>query len=295
MKIKLIEPKRSHSIYEHSLASTKEGSEKVLIYHSIAPSLIAALTPSDYDISIIDENLEPIDFNEKVDLVGISFSSSALARQGYSISKEFRSRGAKVILGGIHPSSLPDEAINHADSIVIGEAEPVWQEVLEDAKKGSLKRIYRAKPHYDLTDLPIPRKDLLKTDRYIVDSIITSRGCPHNCSFCAAKLIHGQDCRLRPIDNVIKEIKESKFKNFYFFDDNILYDRERAYKLLKGLIPLNIRWQSNAPIYIVKDDAFLKLASKSGCDFLSIGFESLNQENLSDLKKIHNKGIKYDD
>jgi radical SAM superfamily enzyme YgiQ (UPF0313 family) len=180
------------------------------LYSPLAGLLaVAALIPEDqYEVVLTDENIEPIDFDLKADLVGISAMTSYVKR-GYEIADIFRSRGIPVIMGGVHPSFMPTEALEHADAVVVGEAELVMDRVLEDLKQGNVKGIYRVNKLHSMVNMRRPRYDLLKSNRYVNKTFIqTSRGCHHACTFCAEHMMYGLRFRYRPIDEVIREIGE---------------------------------------------------------------------------------------
>ncbi|MCK5506658.1 MAG: cobalamin-dependent protein, partial [Thermodesulfovibrionia bacterium] len=227
---------------------------------------VAALTPPEWEVSIIDEKVDGMDFNQHADLVGITAMTPA-ANRAYEIADAFREMGKKVVMGGMHISKLPDEALQHCDAVVIGEAEELWAGLLEDFKKGELKQIYRHENGYpSLENMPLANWDLYKDKRYLpVHSIETTRGCPHNCEFCSVTNSFGGKFRNRPVDEVEKEIQglkpfEGKFilKNTVFFaDDNIISSRSHAKELLTRIIPYNLKWVGQASVNIAKDDEIL--------------------------------------
>ena len=213
----------------------------------------------------------------------------------------------KVVLGGIHPSILPEEASQHADAVVIGEAEGIWPKLLEDFKADRLQKIYQQLKRPSLVNLPIPRRDLFAKGAYLVrNTISTTRGCPYSCSFCAVTSFFGHSYRCRPVEEILKEIETFKKRNFVaFVDDNIVGNPKFAKELFHALIPYKIKWASQASVTIAKDDELLKLAAASGCIDLLIGFESLSAANLASvgkkinvvdeyekvIKKVHSHGI----
>ncbi len=263
---------------------------------------VASLTPPDWKVSIIDEKVEPIDFKVDTDLVGITAMTPA-AKRGYEIADTFRQNGKKVIMGGMHISKMPDEALQHCDSVVIGEAEDLWDKVLNDYEKGELKRIYRHENGYPtLVNRPIPNWDLYRDKGYLpVHAIETTRGCPHNCEFCSVTSSFGGKFRNRPVKEVEKEIQNLKpfegrfiLKNVVFFaDDNIISSRRHAKDLLQSIIPYNLKWLGQTSVNIAKDDEMLTLCRKSGCMGLLIGFESLSIDNLTNVGKTFNKPQDY--
>ncbi|MCD6451839.1 MAG: B12-binding domain-containing radical SAM protein [Acidobacteria bacterium] len=282
MKITLISPSNPYVCIERGRRMPQ-----------LALPLIAALTPPEFEVRIVDEDIEEVDFDEEVDLVGISMMTSQ-ARSGYRIADEFRKRGVKVVVGGIHPSLLPEEAGEHADAVVIGEAEDIWGEVLADFKRGRLKKFYRAEKLIDLTKLPLPRRELLHTDSFFSPfPVQVSRGCPNRCSFCSVPLFFGGSYRFRPIRSVIEEIERSDKKNVIFLDDNIAGDLDYATKLFTELKPLKKHWGAQCSITIARHPELLELASRAGCLALFIGFESISKNNLAGVKKGFNHPEEY--
>jgi len=252
---------------------------------------VAALTPGEYLIAVIDENVESIDFEVDYDLVGITFMTQQATR-AYEIADRFRRQGVTVVLGGIHPTILPEEAINHADSVVIGEAEYVWPELIRDFEHQRLRPFYQSHRRVDLKDSPVPRYDLIRDKGYKNIWIQTSRGCPHDCEFCAASKIFGRQYRRKTTAQVIAEVKLVKeiFGNnvmISFSDDNFFVDRSKTLDLLNALIPLKVKWGTQSDISIADKEALLDLLRPSGCMLLFIGFESLHGDNLRNIDK-HN-------
>ncbi|MFQ5586376.1 MAG: B12-binding domain-containing radical SAM protein [Thermodesulfobacteriota bacterium] len=277
---------------------------------------VAALTPPEWEIKIIDEKVEPLDLSQDADLVGITAMTPAVNR-GYEIADHFRGRGINVVMGGMHPSKMPEEALGHVDSVVIGEAEGLWTTVLEDFKSGSLKRIYRHDSYPSLDNLNPPDWELYRDKRYLpVHFVETTRGCPHDCDFCSVTNSFGGRFRNRPVDDVISEIEglqpfEGRFilKNVVFFvDDNIISNRAHARKFLKRIKPYNLKWLGQTSVNIVHDTELVKLMADSGCMGLLVGFETLSNSNLSTVgknfnhpetyidvvKKLHDHGIGVD-
>jgi radical SAM superfamily enzyme YgiQ (UPF0313 family) len=257
------------------------------------PSLayLAAMTPSDWDTKIIDENIESITF-EEADLVGIT-SMTWNAPRAYAVSEQYRRKGIKTVMGGIHASMMHDEAIQFVDSVVIGEAESVWQGLLHDFERNQLKRLYRGE-RISLENLARPRNDLY-SDRYRVKaSVQTARGCAMDCEFCSVTTFHGRTYRQRPVEEVLDEIESLNCKEFFFSDDNILnYGKkaeERAIQLFQGMKErgLNKRWASQVGIDFASNPEVLKWAKKSGCLAVHIGFESVIEETLEGMHKVRN-------
>lgn len=299
MRLKLISPKKV-SIDNHreqwdgDFTSFVSGIKKYTSAYLALPSL-AALNPSDVEVVITDENIEEIDFDEKVDLVGITVPTF-LAFRAYEIADEFRKRGVKVVLGGIHPSMLPQEAIWHADAVVIGEAENVWSGLINDFKQGCLKQFYEFPERPCLDNLPLPRWDLLKNDKYKFHVLQTTRGCPYDCEFCTVKSFLGKKYRCKSIENVIKEITTLlgiERKKIFFVDDNFAADRARAKEILKKIIPFKIVYYIQATINIAEDEELLELLAESGCQNVFIGFESIFSESIKQMNKNQTNNADY--
>lgn len=284
MHIKLIYPDSSKTHGNHSQAIRQ---------FFRAPPLnlliLAALTPRDIKVEIIDERYTPINFNESVDLVGITAITSTALR-AYQIGDEFKKKGVKVVLGGIHPSFLPDEAIQHASSVVIGEAELIWRQLLEDCANNKLKRFYRSEEYPSLEAIPFPRWELLPNRNRYVYFVQAMRGCPNNCDFCSVTDFSGRKIRTRPVSNVIEEIKTLSKGFVIFIDDNLFAKPSYAKELFQALIPLKIKWGGEVSLnFINGDPELVKLAAKSGCRALFIGMESVSQMALDGVNKSFNK------
>jgi len=248
--------------------------------------MVAALTPPEVEVSLTDENVTAIDFEKATDLVGVT-AQTITAQRAYEICDNFRARGVKVILGGIHPSTLPEEASQHADAVVIGEAEGIWPKLIEDFKTNKLQRVYMQRERPSLLKLPIPRRGLFAKGAYhVTNTISATRGCPHSCSFCSVTSFLGRTYRCRPIEEVIKEIETLKRRKLtVFVDDNIAGNPKYAKELFRALIPYKIKWIAQASVAIARDDKLLKLAAASGCQALLIGFETISPENLVAIGK----------
>ena len=299
MRIKLIVPARKNdwrkAFWGFETVTWLYG--KKALQAPLALPTLAALTPPDVEVILTDENVEPINFDEKVDLVGITFMTF-LALRAYEIADEFRARGTKVVLGGIHASMLPDEAIQHSDSVVIGEAEETWPLLIHDFKEHRLQKFYKAFSFPDLKNSPIPRWDLLKSESYAVNTLQIGRGCPYNCDFCNVTLFNGRRYRHKPLERVLKEIQTlqeiDEDKRMFFADDNFLSNPAYSRDLLKLLIPLKIKWWCQTSINRLKDDELLDLLHDSGCEVIFVGLESTSQATLDFLNKgVVNKAEDY--
>ena len=258
--------------------------------------MVAAVTPPEVEVSLTDENVTVIDFQKETDLVGIT-ALTITAQRAYEIADIFRARGVKVVLGGMHPSVMPEEASQHADAVVIGEAEGIWPNLIEDFKANKLQRMYRQHERPSLLGLPIPRRDLFAEGAYFArHTISTTRGCPYSCSFCSVTSFFGHTYRCRPVEEIINEVETlSERKLIGFVDDNIVGNPKFAKELFRALIPYKIKWVAQASVTIAKDDELLRLAAASGCIDLFIGFESLSQANLVAVGKRINVVDEYED
>ena len=272
---------------------------------------LAGLTPSDlFEVEVVDEAMQDIDFDAKADLVAIT-CMTPLAPRAYQISAEFQKRGVPVVMGGIHVSMMPDEAQQFADAVVIGEGEILWPALLKDFIAGHLQPRYSHVERPDITYLPSARRDLL-TNGYFVQTVQTSRGCPFNCKFCSVTCFNGGQYRLRDIDRVIAEINSIKEKRLFIIDDNIIGSGQkyinRAFRFFERLKDTNKEWGGQTCLNIVEHDGLLKAAAASGAKAFLIGFESIqentltaygkkvnmrpNTRNFKDaVKKIHDHGI----
>jgi radical SAM superfamily enzyme YgiQ (UPF0313 family) len=266
------------------------GGGKVLAPPLVLP-LLAGLTPPDVEVRLVDENVEPVDVNGAADWVAIT-AMTASAPRAYAIADAFRQRGIPVVMGGIHPTVLPDEVAAHADAVVIGEAEPVWQEVLADLAAGRLKPRYDHVGYSDLVGLPRPRRELLQVERYLTTNIVqTARGCPNACAFCTVSTVAGRQYRFRPVPEAVEEVRSLSGGWVGFVDDNIAGHARRAKELFEALIPLKRRWIGQADLSMTKDPELLSLAARSGCTAMFVGLESLSQENLRATHKVPNLGL----
>ena len=256
---------------------------------------LAALTPPDIEVKITDENVEPIDFEENVDLVGVT-GMVMHAPRAYQIAQRFRQRGIPVVMGGPHASSVPLEAKEYVDAVVIGEAENVWQGLIEDFKEGRLKPFYKADAYCSMKGIPPPRRDLLRREAYMtVNCVQTTRGCPHQCDFCHVTHFFGKTYRCRPVEEVIEEVERLDGEFVVFIDDNIAGNRNYAKELFTRLKPLKKKWASQASMTLTRDPELLKLAAESGCVSLFIGVESLSSENLKAVNKAFNQVSQFEE
>ena len=257
-------------------------------FSPIALAYVAALTPSNWEVKIADENYNEFEF-EEADLVGITAFTSNINR-AYEIAEKYRQKKIKVVIGGIHASMLPDEVQRFVDSVVVGEAESVWPKVIADFENNKLSSLYVGSKVNFEQEKVIPRRDLLHPD-YLWQSVQTSRGCPFNCHFCSVSRYLGNEFRQRDIDHVLEELTPLKGKLIAFVDDNLIgysqTSRDRAADLFKGMISrdLDQRWWMQTSINAADDEKVIDLAAQSGCMFAFIGFETISKNTLKEMKK----------
>ncbi len=266
-----------------------------MLRFSVLPlTTVAALTPREHEVSLCDENVQTLDLDANVDLVGITFMT-ALAPRAYEIAAAFRARGRCVVAGGYHPTFLPEEAARHFDAVVVGEAEGSWQRLLEDFEAGRLQRIYKREGPCNPADIPVPQRDLTSgSARHYVttNAVQTGRGCRHACRYCSISAFHKQAHRNRPLDHVLAELRGVP-RDFMFVDDNIIADRDYARALFRSMVPLRKRWVAQCSIEIGDDSELLRLARLAGCIGLFIGIETLSEGNLSAVGKEFNDSGGY--
>lgn len=246
---------------------------------------VAAETPSDTDIRVLDEQIEKIDWEIDADLVGIT-CMTALAPRAYEISDRFRRRGIPVILGGMHPTLCPEESARHADAIVVGSAEGVWAQVIEDARDRRLKPIYRTRETIDMGAIQPPPRELLNRRRYAtIHAVQATRGCPNQCAFCSIGAVHQGVQHKRPVASVVAEIERIPDPFFIFVDDNLTADKSYAEALFSYLIPLKKQWVTQSTLSVAEDTALIELAAKAGCVGIFSGLETFSSRNLELMEK----------
>ncbi|NLK63735.1 MAG: B12-binding domain-containing radical SAM protein [Tissierellia bacterium] len=280
-KILLIQP----SPYDKNHKPIKKNK---LYFVGLAMPLLAAMMPEDWEAEIILEIIEDIPFDTDAELVGISTMGHGVIRS-IDIARNFRERGKTVILGGYMASIMAEEALKHCDSLVVGDAELVWHELLKDYQEGRLKKIYEKNLKSGFFSTPIPRFDLIinkKIGNFL--PVQAGRGCPNTCSFCSVACMYKGHYIKKPLKEVVRDInqvKELGFKKFLLLDDNIFSDREYLDNLLIEIKNLNMKWMSQCDIRIGKDNELLKKLSDSGCTTLSFGLESISKESLKGMNK----------
>jgi radical SAM superfamily enzyme YgiQ (UPF0313 family) len=261
------------------------------LYSPLAGLLaVAAAVPRDrYEVVLTDENIEAIDFDLKADLVGISAMTSYVNR-GYEIADAFRARGVPVVMGGVHPSFMPQESLKHCDAVVIGEVELVIDKLLDDLEHGEIRGTYKSDTLHSMVGLPMPRYDLIKKNRYVNRTFVqTSRGCHQGCTFCAEPLMNGLKFRYRPVDEVIHEMENCGSRIVSINDADFFGTPDRPKEVMRALRGRGFQWQAGVTSKLAQDDRMLELAAESGCTMLSIGFESISRATLKSVHKHVNR------
>ena len=289
MKIKLIAP---HEQREDTISSPFK-------LQRVNLPLLAALTPPGHTMTIVEEAFAPDDINQDVDLVGITVLTE-LALRAYHIADTYRRKGVKVVMGGIHPTVLPEEALEHADAVVVGEAEGVWPRLVHDAAAAQMQRIYNAGKMTDLKSLPKPARKLspeAKNKGYnpipVPIGVETSRGCPNDCEFCCIGSTLGKQYRVRPVQEVIDEIASIDSTHLFFVDDALGLNRKVAKELFTEMVPLGKRWLAQGTVSLAEDLELLSLMKRAGCLGLLIGFESVQKDTQDQVRKIRNLKVDF--
>jgi radical SAM superfamily enzyme YgiQ (UPF0313 family) len=262
---------------------------------SLPIAALAGLTPKDVETSFFDDRMEAIDFDRPADLVAIPVETYT-AKRSYQIASEYRRRGVPVVMGGFHATLAPDEVVQYAEAVVTGEAEPVWADVIDDARSGRLKRFYRAPAQPSLAGLRYDRA-IFAARRYLSIGLVeTGRGCRFPCEFCAVQSFFKQTHRRRPVDEIAADLASQKSQKqlFFFVDDNFAGDRAHAAELLDAIARIGVRWVTQMSVDAAHDEDFVARLAQSGCRGVLIGFESLDRETLRSMgKKFNTMGGGY--
>ncbi|MCK4747074.1 MAG: radical SAM protein, partial [Bacteroidales bacterium] len=295
MKLTLIKPTIGLVLKDPQIPDGKPFVDKARM-EPLQLGVLAGLTPPDVEVAFYDDRCEKIPFDEPTDLVALTVEIFT-AQRAYEIAAEYRKRNIPVILGGIHPSVVPDESSHFADSVFIGDAELLWAEVIEDARNRRLKKVYRSRPG-PAQNGTFPDRGIFKNKGYLPLSLIQfGRGCRFSCSYCITSLYFNKTCFYRQVDRVIREIGSYPGKLWFFVDDNFVSEKKLAKELMQAMIPLKIKWVGQASIEMVSDPELMTLMQKSGCLGHVMGFESMTKEGLTSMNKMHNleSGLNYDE
>lgn len=265
-------------------------------------AILNGLTPPQHELRVVNDVVEQIDFSDSYDLVAITSLTAQIPR-AYQIADRFRRMGTKVIIGGIHATVLPEEAKEHADSVVIGEADSIWEQILSDFETNDHREFYKDSSFPDLQRLLIPRWDNMNMkiyakplgQRYPMMPVYTTRGCVFDCKFCSVSRYFGRTYRMKPISNVLKELDALDASNIFFVDDNIACNADYSRELFRALGERKITWFSQISTTVLKNPDLIDLAGKSGCNFLLIGIESIGNSNLESVNKSFNKPEHYEE
>lgn len=287
-RILLISPRGP--LYRHRTGIWK----KSLRYAPLTLTTLASLVPEGLGahVDIVDEGIMDMDLDADADLVGIS-AITGTAPRSYEIAGHYRKRGIPVVLGGVHPTLLPDEAARHADSVVVGYAEQSWPELLHDFAGGRMKPRYTQGEGFHLAGLPFPRREMLPKRHYTTRATIeATRGCIYKCEFCVVPAAWGRPIQ-KPVAEVVADLRQMRSRKVIFLDLNIIADLDYAKELFTAMIPLKIRWGGLATTTLAWDEELLDLAARSGCRGILIGFESLSQDSLEETHKSFNMKTDY--
>jgi len=283
MKIEIVHP--AHYRDDGTLVQAKRWYDRLGAYlPHLGPPLLAALTPDRHQVRLVEEYMEDIDFDSDSDVVAISGQIMQFDRC-VDIAREFRARGKKTILGGYLPWMLPDRVEGLFDAIVVGEGDEVWPQILDDIERGQLKPRYRAAKPPDITDLPVPRYDLIKKDRVVVYPVQATRGCPFTCQYCSIAAVHQGIYRKRPVEQIVRDVEATGSRNINFCDDNLCEDVKYSDRLFTALRGAPIRWGTQTTINVARHPDLLKKARESGCVLMALGVETFSAKNLEEVNK----------
>jgi len=253
----------------------------------LAPAMLASLTPRDVEVKFYDDRMEPIPYDEPTDLVAISIETYT-AKRAYQIASEYRRRGVPVVMGGFHATLATDEVCEYAEAVVVGEAENLWPRLVSDFRNGRLQRVYRSDTRPALDGVR-PDRTIFRDKKYLPIGLVEAgRGCHLRCEFCAIQSFFNSTQNRRPAEDIVDEIRQMDKPFIFFVDDNFTSHIDRAKDLMRQLIPLKIKWVSQASIHAAHDEEFLRLARESGCQGLLVGLESLNPDTLKRMSKTFN-------
>lgn len=288
LRVALISPRGP--LYRHRTGIWKRS----MRYAPLTLTTLAALIPPELNarVCLLDEGIQEVDWDLDADLIGIS-AITGTAPRAYELSRHYRQRGIPVVLGGVHPTLMPDEAARHADSVVVGYAEQTWPQLLRDFAAGRMQERYTQGPDLSLAGLPLPRRDLLPSSPFAtMHTVEATRGCIHQCEFCVVPSAWGRPLQ-RPVSEVVAELRQMRAKRLIFLDLNLIADQDYAKELFEAMIPLKLIWGGLATTMLAWDEELLDLAARSGCRGILIGFETLNQASLAEVRKGFNQRQSY--
>jgi len=290
-------------LYEMDLLNRTLGFKRAFL--DLGIQTVMACTPRSATVTMIDEYLEPIDYDVDTDVVALGAKTSCVT-YAYEVARRFREKGKRVILGGIHASLRPDEALRHVDCVVTGEAETVWPRVVRDLETGKLQERYDATGFPPMDEIPVPTWDKSDASKYLFHQIQTTRGCPFRCRFCSVPDISGQEFRFKPVARVVEELRSlpkargpiASGKPLYVVDDNFISRTRYTKELLRAMIPLKQAgeipsWSAETTLNVANDEEMLDLFRDAGCSTLIIGFESVTEASLSAMDKPVNFCLTY--
>jgi radical SAM superfamily enzyme YgiQ (UPF0313 family) len=298
-KIVFISPSSARSVKSGGFESVVMQRLKGRYCSFIAPlsvAIFATLTPPEHSFIFVDEEIDTVDFDGlNPDLVAIT-TMSVQAMRAYQIAGEFKKRGATIVIGGIHASVMTEEVVDHCDAAVVGEGENIWPILLEDFKNGTLKKVYDAKDYPPVTEFVAPKYSIYKNDNYLTFPIQATKGCPYNCDFCSIRYSSGHKYRMKPVEDVIKDIEEAEKyndfskggverKSYFFVDDNLYVNRAYTQKLFAAMAEKDISWDGQGTINTASDEETVELMAKSGCRSFNFGLESISELALKEINK----------
>jgi radical SAM superfamily enzyme YgiQ (UPF0313 family) len=298
-KVAIIQP----SFYFHRTGKLIKKKSKICLAPSLIGSYLASFFPEkEFAVELFDEVIHELNPNNHYDFVLITFSTGQALR-AYEVASVFKKCGSTIIMGGYHVTALPDEALHYADTIVLGEFEPIASTFMEDLCNNRLKPVYCSETFFDMSTMNFPRYELVNLKKYATPlftkfPIETSRGCPNDCDFCCIHTIHGRKMRFRPVEEVMEHVDRIKADfaswkpRLFFIDENMVSYTERNIRLLEALIPRKITWSAFCSVDICKHPDFIRLAARAGCVGAVIGIETTSEKNLKRVNKTHNK-IEY--
>jgi radical SAM superfamily enzyme YgiQ (UPF0313 family) len=289
LRVALISPKGP--LYRHRGGIFR----KSLRYQPLTLTTLAALIPEEIEVelTLIDEGIQEVPDRLSVDLIGLTVITGTAPR-AYELSRRFMEQGITTVLGGPHVTLAPEDAQGNADSIVVGYAEDTWPQLLRDFVSGRMRPRYDQASNLDLSNRPLPRRELLPSRRYLTNNVFeATRGCIHNCDFCVVPAAWGRKPLQKPVEDVVRDIRTHGARKLIFVDLNLIADREYAARLFRALVPMRLQWYGLSTVLLAADEELLDLAAESGCRGLLMGLESISPDNLRASRKGFNSPDHY--